>query len=101
MSGWYYQALSASMSGNSMMTTLWFPVVTLRHLVTSTLRQVAPAMLSDHRPDLHRVFLEFGRVGDDVFDNQVSCHLNAPVYGCGTGLKRLLARDYHLMDGVL
>jgi hypothetical protein len=27
------------------------------------------AVLRDHRPDLGPVFLEFGRVGDDVFNN--------------------------------
>jgi len=47
----------------------WFPMSSLRHFMASALCQVAPAVLRDHRPDLGPVFLEFGRVGDDVFNN--------------------------------
>jgi hypothetical protein len=33
--------------------------------------QVAPAVLGDQRPHLRSILFEFGRVGNDVFDNQV------------------------------
>jgi len=51
----------------------------LGHLVASSLCQVAPALLGDHRADLGPVFLEFGRVGDDVLDNNLRGHVAAPL----------------------
>jgi hypothetical protein len=64
-----------------------FPVPSLRHFMASAFCQVTPAMLGDHRPDLGPVFLEFGRVRDDVLDNQVSRHV-PPLSSRCRGLNR-------------
>jgi hypothetical protein len=53
---------------------LRFPVASLGHFVASTLRQVTPAVLGHHRPNLRPVFLELSRIRDDVFSDQVGGH---------------------------
>ena len=83
MSGWYsgdvYQALSASMLGNSMIRTRsgsqWPPS---GRSVTFAFSQVPATMFCDHRSHGSSIPVEFFCVNNFVFNDEISRHRSSP-----------------------